>query len=163
MDDRVSDVCVSRALVEQAKRVLEQLQNTDDPHTGKALESPASRDEKAVQLLIERGGADVIDWPNVHGRMPIFSAAGSSARDASKATRLTRQMCEAKCSVNWTDANGCNILHHAVKKPKSGRLEIVQLLLARGANPNEGDHDGVSPAQLARRKGHLLYGRAYSF
>ena len=114
------------------------------------------QDEKAVQLLIERGGADFIDSPNVHGRMPIFSAAGSSARDASKATRLTRQMCEAKCSVDWTDVNGRNILHHAVKKPDSGRLEIVQLLLARGANPNEGDRNGVSPAQLARREGHPL-------
>ena len=114
------------------------------------------QDEAAVQLLMERGGASVIDRPNVHGRMPIFSAAGVSARDASKATRLTQLLCEAKCSVDWTDQNGRNILHHAVKKPLSGRLEVVQLLLSQGANPHERDLNGVSPAELARTDGHPL-------
>ena len=114
------------------------------------------QDEAAVQLLMERGGASFIDRPNVHGRMPIFSAAGTSARDAPKATRLTRLLCEAKCSVDWTDQNGRNILHHAVKKPLSGRLEVVQLLLSHGADPHERDLNGVSPAQLARKDGHPL-------
>ena len=125
------------------------------------------QNEAAVQLLMARGCADLINSPNVHGRMPIFSAAGTSAPDCVKATRLTRLLCEARCSVDWVDVNGRNILHHAIKRPlgskhdpghtsdtlrlarAESRLEIVHLLVSQGANAHERDRRGTSPAALA--------------
>ena len=128
------------------------------------------QNEAAVQLLLTRGGADLINSPNIPGRMPIFSAAGVCARDCVKATRLTRLLCEARCSVDWNDVNGRNILHHAIAYPhdhhvparlasshfKESRLEIIHLLVSQGANAHEQDRDGVSPATLAKENGNPL-------
>ena len=114
----------------------------------------------AVQLLFSLGASALIDSPNFHGRMPIFSAAGASAHNVIRATQLTRLLCDALCSMDWVDSNARNILHHAVKRtnkrPAENRLEIVQLLVAHGAKVHERDRNGVSPAAQASRDGHPL-------
>jgi len=96
---------------------------------------------EAVLLLMELGGADVMNVPDVYGRTPIFTAAASGSRkDANhigKATqlKLTRILCDANCRVDLIDVDGRNILQHAGLGMDQETQQIKNLLIARGAIP----------------------------
>lgn len=55
-----------------------------------------------------------------------------------------------ECLESGVSPNLPGLLHCAAER---GRLEIVQLLLTRGADPNEKDEDGATPLYYARMHG----------
>jgi hypothetical protein len=46
----------------------------------------------------------------------------------------------------------CNAIHLAAEK---GRLDLVKLLIGRGADPSVVDHEGKTALQIARERGHV--------
>jgi uncharacterized protein len=88
----------------------------------------------------------------------VFSAALSAARetpliDAAKAGDIAavRAELQKKSDVNRPALDGSTALHHAVHRDA---VEIVDLLLAAGANPMAANRYGVTPLSLACTNGN---------
>jgi Ankyrin repeats (many copies) len=73
--------------------------------------------------------------------------AAVSTGDLAKVTLL---LDEGKASVDERDGAGRTPLMIAVDQ---GRLDMVRLLLGRGADPNAADKTGLAPLELARQRG----------
>jgi len=71
---------------------------------------------EAVELLMELGGADLLNTPGAYGRTPIFSVAGDVSRknadDVGKAMKLTKLLCDANSRLDLTDVDGHDLLCH---------------------------------------------------
>jgi ankyrin repeat protein len=59
---------------------------------------------------------------------------------------------DAGCDINRKDANGQSCIFYAVAE---GNLDIVKMLVERGANPLLTDKNKERPLHYARRKGHM--------
>lgn len=91
----------------------------------------------------------------------IYISTRKAAKARSRLPPIILHACEGNLSqvtdlldegtpVDQTDSKGGTALMYAVL---NNRLEIAQILVARGANPNARTRDGTSPLDLARKKG----------
>ncbi len=71
---------------------------------------------------------------------------------------VVRELLKTTIDVNHVNRLGWTALLEAILLSDGGAThqEIVRLLLARGANPNLADHDGVTPLRHARQKGYRV-------
>ena len=71
---------------------------------------------------------------------------------------IHRHYLEAGADIRLASAGGFTPLLFAVR---AGNLDIVRLLLDKGANPNEVAADGSSALLVATIRGHVQIGRAH--
>ena len=117
----------------------------------KALDAPA------IGLLLAAGARP--DIPNSRGVLPITAAAGMGSRDGDTRGWLTTSDAEARSIASLAllldagdDPNatagqgGQTLLHGAVTR---GWSDLVRFLVARGADINQADSQGLTPLDTA--------------
>jgi ankyrin repeat protein len=102
-----------------------------------------------LRELIARG-AD-LNAPSRNGMRvcPLHSAAAQA--DQTLAVELARIVLEAGADPNARQQRGFTAMHEAAL---NGNLPLIELLLAHGADAASANDEGVTPADLARSKGH---------
>lgn len=123
---------------------------------GARIDLQAAKGWTALMIAALKGSDDVIDVllekgadPNirdVQGFTPLMRAVAEN-RDGA----VQRLLSSNRVKVNATDERGIGALHLAAA---AGRLQITQLLLARGADADQRDGDGNTPSSLAEAGGH---------
>lgn len=103
----------------------------------------------AVELLLERGADPALASDNVMRVTPLHSAVAQP--DAGLALELARRLVDAGAAVDAEQAGGWRPLHQAAAH---GHCELVELLLARGADPTATSDGGKTAADLAAERGH---------
>jgi ankyrin repeat protein len=101
---------------------------------------------EAARLLLERGGEVHAVSRNPQQNQPLHAALALQGD-----LETIRQLLDAGAHVNATQAGGFAPLHSAAS---GGRREAAELLVARGAEPAQVDHQGKRPADYARLRGH---------
>lgn len=104
---------------------------------------------EAVVLLLEKGADPNLAAADRSGVRPLHSAAAHRDRDASWA--VAAALLDAGAVPDVAQRGGWTPLHSAALH---GHLELVDLLLRHGADPNPVSDDDKTPADLAREKGH---------
>jgi len=101
---------------------------------------------EAVSVLLEQGA--VKDAASADGETALMFAAGAGN------TPALDRLLAADADVNRRDVLGRTALHHAVQGIFDRRvlLEVVQRLIAGGADPTVRDREGVLPADIARHR-----------
>jgi ankyrin repeat protein len=101
-----------------------------------------AQDAKLTEMLLEYGA--VAD-PVAGGETPLMFIL--KARRGAAAAVLIKHGAD----INFRDAQGFTVLHHAVKKKFTQKQvgELVKL----GADPSVKNHDGETPSELAKRLG----------
>ncbi len=107
------------------------------------LDVPPSTD--IVRLLIQ-GGANV----NAHDRGQQWTALHFAARD--QRYQIVKMLVDAGAQIDSVDIFGNTPLSRCVFN-KSPSVEIIELLLAKGADPKKANKSGVSPLDLAKITG----------
>lgn len=123
------------------------------PHTGNCfgytpLHFAASRKfVEGVKILLNEGGVD----PNVKNdrhKTPLHEAASSYRTDLSLATQCSKLLLEKGANPNMQCDWGFVALHLAAS---SGDPKTTQLLLDRGADADQKNMHGITPAQYAEQ------------
>jgi ankyrin repeat protein len=110
-------------------------------------------DAALVETLLSKGVS-----PNaVPGENPPILAAVGFCRDK---VPLTRRMVEAGARVNDRDARGKTPLMEAARWSGADSTEVVNYLLARGADPNARDEKGLTAWRFAMLSGHNATAKA---
>uniref|UniRef100_A0A6C0IJD6 Uncharacterized protein n=1 Tax=viral metagenome TaxID=1070528 RepID=A0A6C0IJD6_9ZZZZ len=105
--------------------------------------------------LSERPAIDVNEvninyFNNYHRRFTPFMVALRYGQ-----LEVVRLLIEYGADVNMSEKpSGNTPLHLALEMPNVNNIEIVQLLLSRGSNPNTPNNYGVTPIQLAQQIGN---------
>src|ERR1700682_3305363 len=90
------------------------------------LHNAAERDDaKSVQELL--GAGQPVNGLDKQGNTPLMLAASMGADEAARA------LIDGGANGHAIDRNGCSVLSCAVA---AGNTKLIQLLLARGAEPN---------------------------
>lgn len=105
--------------------------------------------EKIVDLLLAKGADPDAVAENVMRNRPLHSAL--AIKDPVVAHRLVQKLLDAGANPNVQQKGGWTPLHAAAIH---GRLETLELLLARGADPTLAADDGSTAQVLAARAGH---------
>jgi ankyrin repeat protein len=110
-------------------------------HLGRTLlhEAAIGGDPELIRLLVARG-LDVNAIDDHVKDTPLAFAVGHDNHDAVAA------LLEAGANVNHQDGSGRTHLHGAIL---GKRVEVVQMLLAAGADPTIADRKGETPLDLA--------------
>ena len=102
-----------------------------------------------LRELIARGGRVNVPSRNAMRVCPLHSAAANSDQD--KATELARIVLDAGADPNAQQQGGYTALHEAAL---NGKLALIELLLARGADRTLGNDQGIAPLALAQKNRH---------
>ena len=105
--------------------------------------------DKIVLWLLSKGADPKIEATNGTALKPLNSAAACA--DPRAAINSCRALLDAGADVMARQRGGFNALHSAAA---NGHRALVELLLARGADPKSVTDDGKTPGKLAREKGH---------
>jgi ankyrin repeat protein len=100
----------------------------------------------AVTMLLEHGA-------HVHqySRNPLRNQALHACVAISRSPEIARLLIESGADVNATQAGGFTALHSAAS---NGSTDLVALLLEHGALADCACHQGKTPADYARERGH---------
>jgi ankyrin repeat protein len=101
---------------------------------------------KVAQVLVEHK-ADVDSQDN-KGKTPLHLLLEDTGRDDDDIVDLARLLLEHTTDVNIRTTEEWTLLHSAAFR---GRLEIVRMLLDRGANPNAENKWNATPLHLVSR------------
>ena len=101
---------------------------------------------KMLRWLID-SGAD-INSPDVYRFTPLMRAVDNRHVEAVKML-LTR----GQASVDFTDESDNSALHYAVA---NNQLSVIRMLLSHGANPEQANRNGITPADLAKQFPEVL-------
>jgi hypothetical protein len=105
---------------------------------------------EAVQLLLDHG-ADINILDNL-GRSALEYATGAlNWSETSKAEQVVKLIIQAGAYVNVKSILGFTPLMWAAR---AGNLEITKLLVEKGENANDTDHDGNNALHYARNPGY---------
>ena len=104
---------------------------------------------EVVDLLLERGADPAPPSRNPQAFTALHSAAASDAGARNMA--IVRALVEAGARGNALSGSGTTPLHTAAFL---GDTEVVELLLAHGADPGIDSKAGKTPIDLAREQGH---------
>lgn len=106
----------------------------------------AFAEPEAVRLLLNHRADVRAVSRNPQRNQPLHAALALGSNPDT-----IRLLLDAGADVNATQAGGFAPLHSAAS---AGSRTAVELLLERGANPGQLDHQGNAPAEYARRNGH---------
>ena len=104
---------------------------------------------ESVVLLLEKGADPNLAAADPSGVRPLHSAAAHRDRDAAWA--VAAALLDAGAVPDVAQQGGWTPLHSAALHDD---LDLVDLLLRHGADPNPVSDDDKTPADLAREKGH---------
>ena len=118
---------------------------------GGDVDARGSNGWSATMIAAAKGLEETLDWllsvgadaerADVYGYTPLMRAVDNAHVGAA------RRLLAAEVAIEASDERGNTALHHAVA---GGRAELIALLLDHGADPDHADHDGLTPADLAR-------------
>ena len=91
-----------------------------------------------VELLVD-GGADV-NKPGKRGRRPLHVAAEMGHSGTAKLERL---VLDFENDRTWTEE---------LKSIRVSFIDVIKVLLSKGADPNQADNDGKTPLQVLERE-----------
>jgi ankyrin repeat protein len=103
----------------------------------------------AARLLLAAGADPNQPADNPTRVMPLHSAAAST--DPSAAVPLCKLLLEAGAQVNARQQGGFTALHAAAQ---NGNMELIDLLLAHGADPGAHSAAGLTASDYAAAAGH---------
>ena len=112
---------------------------------------------EALSLLLEAGAAATIDRRDAEEGVTALHAAVIACR--SKSTTCPKNvelLLAAGADVNLADRDGWTPLHSCAYY---NLPQLVPLLLRAGAAPSRVEHRGLTPAEMAREKGHEAVAR----
>ena len=84
-------------------------------------------------------------------RLNNHSCAPVTSQERSQGVQIVKQLLEQKVDVDIRDGNKATPLHHAAKR---GCVEVVKVLLDRGASCSLKDKEDNNPLDLAIDNGH---------
>ncbi|XP_051556482.1 KN motif and ankyrin repeat domain-containing protein 4-like isoform X1 [Myxocyprinus asiaticus] len=135
----------------QTPTVLEFLVNMVDDNGNTALHYSVSHSNfSIVKLLLDTGVCEV-DRRNKSGYTAIMLASLTDVESPGD-MKVLQQLMELGDVNAHVGQVGQTALHLAVRH---GRVPIVRLLLAQGADPNAQDHAGTTPMISACDRGHI--------
>lgn len=104
---------------------------------------------EVVRLLLDRGADPAMAARNANAFTPLHAAVATDAgpRDIG----IVNALLEAGAQMNARSGEGGTPLHTAAF---TGDAEVVELLLARGADPRIAGKDGKTAIDIARQRGH---------
>ena len=148
----MGELATARALLAQDASLLNKL-TADDERRVSALHAAAEEyEEEVVAFLLEQDGVEV----NIRG---VASESGGCRGITPLIGCMTDSQCigvvrmlaaHGAADVNAADAEGLTALHTAAA---AGLDEVVEVLLAHGANFDATDARGRTPLHLARHQG----------
>lgn len=125
-----------------------------DIGTTPLLRAARGADVDALERLVTAGA--LVDLPQRDGLTPLMVAVGAGAssidtrgkfRTELEALATATALLDAGAAVNVADARGRSALHYAAA---AGYSDVVQALVAVGADLAATDEDGVTPQDAAR-------------
>jgi ankyrin repeat protein len=121
-----------------------------------------AEDSQAPMIrLLERYGATLVEPEALRQQIPLRSNIPLHSAVKSGSIHLVRQHLDAKEPVNEKATDGSTALHYSVERSKS--LEIANLLLERGADPNaRRTTDGYAPLHILVSTSYLRDAAAYA-
>jgi ankyrin repeat protein len=121
-----------------------------------------AEDSQAPMIhLLERYGATLVVPQALRQQIPSRSNIPLHSAVKSGSIHLVRQHLDAKEPVNEKATDGSTALHYSVERSKS--LEIANLLLERGADPNaRRTTDGYAPLHVLVSTSYLRDAAAYA-
>ena len=142
----VGDAARLKALIEENPELLTSWSEDGFPLLG--LAAFFGRIE-SFDLLLKLGADPNMAARNLAKVQPLHSAAAH--RDQKASLYMARKLIDAGAQIDAEQAGGFRPLHQAAA---SGHLELLELLLEAGADP-EGENDtGKTALDLARERGH---------
>lgn len=105
--------------------------------------------EETAKALLDAGADPDKPADNSFEVRPIHSAAAN--RDPDKALSLARLLVEWDAEIDVVQGGGWTPLHQAAAH---GNRKLVEFLLEKGASPEVQGERGLTPAQVAKAKGH---------
>jgi ankyrin repeat protein len=100
---------------------------------------------EAARLLLERGAEVETRAPGFNGVAPLNSAAANDRKANEVCTALALLLLEHGADPHATQGGGATALHSAAM---THNAELVELLVARGADPDAATDDGRTPRTL---------------
>ena len=136
-------IAVAQWLISQGANVNAQDAISDSPYL-----LAGARGRIEILRLTLAAGADLKSI-NRYGGTALIPAAHSGH------VSVVKEMLKTKVDVDHVNRLGWTALLEAIILGDGGsdHTEIVRLLLAHGANPHLGDHQGVTPLAHARQRG----------
>jgi ankyrin repeat protein len=145
MTGRILRVAIAGSAALGAVHIV-QAQKPQDPQV-RLWEAAISGDTMELAAALAAGAkVDSLDTRrSENGRRALNYAALNNRANAIRFL-LTRD-----AAIEATNLTGFTALHHAAE---AGSLEAARVLLAAGADPKHGNHQGQKPAERARQEGH---------
>eukprot|EP00056_Hartaetosiga_gracilis_P003596 m.65103 g.65103 ORF g.65103 m.65103 type:complete len:1035 (-) comp11514_c0_seq1:1728-4832(-) len=123
-------------------------------------------DFKVVKLLLLHGASpDKVDENDPRKRSPLMFAAGAlidaegDDNEIELIIPIFKLLVEGHCNVDMADSNGWTALHSLALVHTPAAIDLIPLLVSKGANVNAHTVDGHTPLSLAIKSGNISSAR----